>query len=216
MKNLLSYSPTLPTQSMDGTLDQQYMIIYAKPDITLILGGGTKLYTIAFFPVFIRIPNYSSRDMAIHVAADLAKALQKPKPESPFQVGESQLKSIRELANIFDAETKIPNRDTLPTPPALPTKNITKVPRVEDQMAPPPRVDPYDEYKYREQKLPSPIQTTPPSAATRGEYTKKLKGNIELTPPWPLHRKQIWPTASNAPVQYQSEGNKSGANSIAR
>ena len=57
--------------------------------------------------------------MAIHAAVDILKALQTPKPESPFQVGDSQLKSIRELANIFDAETKTPNRDALPGPPIL-------------------------------------------------------------------------------------------------
>ena len=54
--------------------------------------------------------------MAIHAAADLAKFLQTPKPESLFQVEEAQLKSIRELPKIFDAETKTPNKDALPTP----------------------------------------------------------------------------------------------------
>ena len=57
--------------------------------------------------------------MAIHADADLAKALQTPRPESPFQVGDAQLKAIRELADIFDAETKIPNRDAFSTPPRL-------------------------------------------------------------------------------------------------
>ena len=65
------------------------------------------------------MPNYSTRDMAIHAAADLSKALQTPRPESPFQVGDSQLKAIRELSQIFDAETKIPNRDAFPTPTIL-------------------------------------------------------------------------------------------------
>ena len=63
----------------------------------------------------MKIPNYSSRDMAIHAAADLTKSLQIPRPESPFQVDESQIKEIRELSQIFDAETKITNRDALPT-----------------------------------------------------------------------------------------------------
>ena len=49
-------------------------------------GGGTTPYTIAFFPVFMKIINYSKTDMAIHVAADIEKALQTPRPESPFQV----------------------------------------------------------------------------------------------------------------------------------
>ena len=113
--------------------------------------------------------------MAIHAAADLAKALQTPRLESPFQVGDSQLGAINELANIFDAETKIPNRDALPTPPNLLMKKNNKLPRVEDQTAPPPGVDPDEGSKNREQKIPSPIQKTPPSAATREKYSKKLK-----------------------------------------
>ena len=55
------------------------------------------------------LPNYSSRNMAIHYAVDLEKALRTPWTESAFQVGDSQLKAIKELANISDAETKIPN-----------------------------------------------------------------------------------------------------------
>ena len=57
--------------------------------------------------------------MAIHSTVDIAKALQTPRPESPFQVGDAQLQSIRELSQIFGAETKIPNRDALITPPRL-------------------------------------------------------------------------------------------------
>ena len=74
--------------------------------------------------------NYSSINMAIYAAADLAKTLQKPRPESPFQVGESQLKAIREFTKIFDAETTIPNRDALTNPPDSLTKKSTKLPRV--------------------------------------------------------------------------------------
>ena len=55
--------------------------------------------------------------MAIRDAADTAKALQTLRPESPFQVGDAKLKTIRGLANIFDAETEMPNRDTQPIPP---------------------------------------------------------------------------------------------------
>ena len=64
----------------------------------------------------MKIPNYSSRYMAIHSAAILAKYLQTPRPELHYQVGDYQLKSIRELDNIFYAETKTPNRDALPPP----------------------------------------------------------------------------------------------------
>ena len=67
----------------------------------------------------MKIPNYITRDMAIHAAVDLSKALQTPRLESPFQVGDAQLKAIRESPQIFDAETKIPNRDSFPPPPPL-------------------------------------------------------------------------------------------------
>ena len=93
--------------------------------------------------------NYSTRDMAIHTAADLSKSLQTPRSESPFQVGDAQIKAIRELAQIFDTETKIPNRDALPNHPDLLMKKRNKLPRVEDQTSPPPRVDPDEEYKNR-------------------------------------------------------------------
>ena len=69
-------------------------------------------------------------------------------------------------------------------------KKSTNLPRVEYHTAPPPRVDADEESKNREQKLPSPIQTTPPSAATR-ENTPKTKGTSEAMPPWPLYRKQV-------------------------
>ena len=64
-------------------------------------------------------------------------------------LGEAQLKEIRELSRIFDAETKIPNRDALPTPPDSLMKEGTKLPRVEDQTTTPPRVDPDEEYNNR-------------------------------------------------------------------
>ena len=54
-------------------------------------------------------------------------------------------------------------------------KKSSKIPIVEDQMAPTPRMDSEEEYKYREQKLPSTTQATPLSAATREKNTKKLQ-----------------------------------------
>ena len=63
----------------------------------------------------MKTTNYSTRDMAIHAAADLEKALQTPRSESHFQVGYAQLKTIRELYQMFDSETKISNRDALPS-----------------------------------------------------------------------------------------------------
>ena len=117
-------------------------------------------------------PNYSTRDMAIHAAADPSKALQTPRTESTFQAGDAQLKAIREVANIFDAETKIPNRYALTPPPDSLMKKRNKLPRVEDQTSPPPRVDPNEESKNREHKLSSTIQTTRSSESTRKKYTK--------------------------------------------
>ena len=58
-------------------------------------GGGTTPDTIYFFPEFMKMPNYSSKDMDIHAAADLAKALKTPRSESFFQVEDAQVKEIR-------------------------------------------------------------------------------------------------------------------------
>ena len=105
----------ITTKYMDCTLYHHFIVIDATPVILLTRGENIP-DTIDFFPEFMKITNYSSRYMAIHASRYLAKALQTPRPESPFQVVDSQLKSIRKLANIFDAEIKIPNRDALPTP----------------------------------------------------------------------------------------------------
>ena len=93
------------------------------------------------------LPILRGTTKAIHAAADLVKALQTPRPEPPFQVGDAHLKAISELSQIFDADTNIPNRDALPHPPDSLMKKRTKLPRVEDQTAPPPRVDPDEESK---------------------------------------------------------------------
>ena len=61
--------------------------------------------------------------MAINSAADLEKALQIPRPESNFQVGESELKEMRRLAKYFDPEIQFPNRDALPALP-IPSNKI--------------------------------------------------------------------------------------------
>ena len=41
-----------------------------------------------------------------------------------------------------------------------------------------------------------------------------IKGTSEATPRCTLNRKQIWTTAINTPVQYQSASNPSGANGV--
>ena len=56
---------------------------------------------------------------------------------------------------IFDAETKISNKDALPTPPDSLINKRTKLPRVEYQKDASTRVDPDEEYENRGQKLPS-------------------------------------------------------------
>ena len=86
-------------------------------------------------------------------------------------------------------------------------KNSSKLPRVEYQTAPPPRVDPYDEYKYRVQKLTSPTQANQPSAATRKKIHQKLKELVKQRRRGHYKVKYILPTTSNTPVQYQSTGN---------
>ena len=65
------------------------------------------------------------------------------------------------LDGIFDAETKIPNRDALPTPLDSLMNKRTKIPRVKYQTAPPPRVDPDEETRERYQTPPTPTQETP-------------------------------------------------------
>ena len=123
----------------------------------------------------MKIPNHSSRDIAIRAAKNMRKSLQTHRTESPFQVGIPQLKAIRVLANILYAKTQIPNRYALSTPPVSLMKKISKLTRVEDKTAPTPRADSDKEYRYRQQKLTSPIKATPPSEATRKKYTEKLK-----------------------------------------
>ena len=62
-----------------------------------------------------------------------------------------------------------------PPPPDSIMKKRTKLPRMEDHTDPPARLDTDKEYNNREQKLPIPIQTTPPPEATWGKYTKSFK-----------------------------------------
>ena len=62
-----------------------------------------------------------------------------------------------------------------PPPPDSLMRKSTKLPRVEGQTVPPPRVYLDKESKDIEQKTPSTIQINPPSAATREKKTNKLK-----------------------------------------
>ena len=112
----LTYTPHSVNGWCLGTAAHHY-ICYTCYNIDT--GGETTPYTIAFFPEFMKIPNYSTRDMSIHANAYLVKALQTPRPESHFQVGDTQLKAIRELSHIFDSKTKIPNRYAFPPPPSF-------------------------------------------------------------------------------------------------
>ena len=68
----------------------------------------------------MKMTNFSSRDMAINAAEDMSKALQTPLQGSTFQVGDYQLKAIRELDEKIDAEIQLKNRYELP-PPTPPT-----------------------------------------------------------------------------------------------
>ena len=89
----LTYAPHLVYGWYLGSVVHDY-ICYTCYNIDT--GGETTLDTIVIFPAFMKMPNYSTIDMAIHAAADLAKALQTPGPKLPFQVGGVQLKAIRE------------------------------------------------------------------------------------------------------------------------
>ena len=101
MKNLISDSLTLPTQSIDGTLGQKLIVYRCYTCYNIDTGGETTPDTIDFFLAFMKISNYSTKDMAIHADSDQAKALQTPSPESPFQVGDSQLEKLI-LAWVFE------------------------------------------------------------------------------------------------------------------
>ena len=68
----LTYAP----HSVDGWYlgpEVHHYICYTGYKIDT--GGETTPDKIDFFPEFIKMPNYSTRDVAIHAAADIAKAL---------------------------------------------------------------------------------------------------------------------------------------------
>ena len=58
------------------------------------VGGEATPDTIALFPTFIKMTNFSYIDIVIRAAIDLVKAFQTTLQESPFQVEDSQLKEI--------------------------------------------------------------------------------------------------------------------------
>ena len=82
-------------------------------------GEETTPDTIDLVLEFMKMSNYSSRNMAIYAAADLEKALQTPRPESTFQVGDAQNKATRELSKIFDVGTKNTKQGCTAHPPRL-------------------------------------------------------------------------------------------------
>ena len=87
----LTYAPHSVDESYLGPAVHYYRCYTCY---NIYTGGETTPDTIAFFPAFMKMPNYSTRDMAIHAAEDLEKAFRTPRPESPFQVGDAQLKAI--------------------------------------------------------------------------------------------------------------------------
>ena len=82
---------------MDVILDHNSIIEKFYTCNNIDTGGETTPDKIAFLPEFIIISNVSSRYMSIHAAADISKDLQTLRPESPFQEGDSELKTIQEL-----------------------------------------------------------------------------------------------------------------------
>ena len=81
----LTYSPHSVSGCYLGPAVHHYMCYNCY---NIDTGGESAPDKIAFFPEFMKIPKYSSRYMAIHNAADIAKALRTPRPESPILVGE--------------------------------------------------------------------------------------------------------------------------------
>ena len=101
-----------------------------------------------------------------------SKILANTQARITFSSGGCPTPSNKGIISDFDTETKIPKSDALLTPPDSLMKKRTKLPRVEYQTAPLPRVDPDEESKNRYQKLLSTIQTTPSSEVTRKNTPK--------------------------------------------
>ena len=66
-----------------------------------------------------------------------------------------------------------------PPTPAPQIKQSSKLARVKDHTNPPPWVDTCDCFKERYHEPSSPTQATPPSAVTRGKYTKTFKELVQ-------------------------------------
>ena len=78
--------PHKPLTYAPHSVDEWYLVPEVQKYICYICynidsGGETTPDAIAFLPEFMKIPNYSPIDMAIHPAANLEKALQTPRPE---------------------------------------------------------------------------------------------------------------------------------------
>ena len=85
--------------------------------------------TIVWFPKWVPLPKTSSHDIATLAALDLIHALQNPTMAGPLlPLPDSQLKSLRQLANIFQAATK-----KHPKADAMPIKDTGPAPRVESK-----------------------------------------------------------------------------------
>ena len=96
----------------------------------------------AFFPAFMKTPNFSSREMVIHADAYHVKYLKTPFPWSPFQVGYSQLKEISELYKHLMQKSNSQIGMNYPPTPFPIMKQSSKLPRVKDHTDPPPRFNP--------------------------------------------------------------------------
>ena len=79
--------------------------------------------------------------MAIHTAAYLKKSLQTPLSELPFQVGDFQIKAIREFAKKLMQQFSSQTWMHYPPTPALFKKQSSKLTRIKYHKVPTTRVD---------------------------------------------------------------------------
>jgi hypothetical protein len=106
----------------------------------------TVVETVLFFPMEVKVPFQSSRDLATEVAKQLTYALVNPQLAGPFaQVGDDQLIALKKLAAIF--EGALPNKIQRTVTPLIhndsnssPRVDITESPQRENQPASAPRV----------------------------------------------------------------------------
>ena len=70
-------------------------------------GGERHSDTVEFFPHKAKVPNLSSREVLHSSALDLIAALKQPYPPTPLSLGNTQIRALEALAEIFKESTRI-------------------------------------------------------------------------------------------------------------